>query len=126
MRMIGVGGFGSEGPFPAGFKVESLHVSGHTVATAGNALSLQTDRQPRAAIDFAMAGKEMAETFPQPLIFQCPPAGQAPAPGVVGTARHAQRVAEVFDGVVLCHMLDQGIPPGGRSDSMPMAFFRIS
>jgi hypothetical protein len=28
--------------------------------------------------------------------------------------------------VLLPHKLDQGIPPGGRSESMPMAFFRIS
>jgi hypothetical protein len=27
---------------------------------------------------------------------------------------------------VLGHKLDQGIPLGGRSDSMPIAFFRIS
>ena len=49
-------------------------------------------------------------------------------PSIVGTAGHAQNPAEVLDGIVMLlgHKLDQGIPLGGRSDSMPMAFFRIS
>jgi hypothetical protein len=47
-------------------------------------------------------------------------------PGVIGTARHPQGRTQILEGIVRGHTLDQGIPPGGRSESMPIAFFRIS
>jgi len=126
MGMIGVGGFGFEGPFLAGFELQGLQVAGHAIAAAGDAFSLQTDGQTRAAIDSAVGHKEFGERFSQALIFRLTGAGRTVEPGVVGTARHAQSLANILDGILLGHKLDQGIPPGGRSESMPIAFFRIS
>jgi len=126
MRVIGVGGFGFERPFLTGFEVQGAHVPGHPVTATANAQPLQTNRQARAAIHLAMGDKEAGESLAQLLVSQCPPAGAAAQPGIVGTARHAQHLADILDGVLLGHKLDQGIPLGGTSDSMPMAFFRIS
>src|SRR5579859_876926 len=126
MRMIGLGGFGPEGSFLAGFEVEGTHVPGHAVAAATYPFPLQADGQPGTAINFAVGDKEARKFFPKLLVFQRSPAGTTAPPCVVGAAPHAQNPADILDGVLLCHKLDQGIPPGGRSESMPIAFFRIS
>lgn len=128
MRMMRVGGFGFKSSFLTGFELQLLHVSGDPIAAAGDALLLQTESKARAAIDFAIGNKERAESLSQALVLLGSRPGPAMAPGVIGTAGHAQNPAKVLDRirVLLGHKLDQGIPLGGRSDSMPMAFFRIS
>jgi hypothetical protein len=110
------------------FDLQCAHVPSHAIATAGDALGLQSGSQARAAIDFAVGDKESAESFSQAPILLGSGAGPASAPGVIGTAGHCQHQAKVSNRimVLLGHELDQGIPLGGRSDSMPMAFFRIS
>src|SRR5215467_629866 len=128
MRMSGVGGFGFESSFLTGFELQFTHVPSHAIAAARDALLLQAEGQARAAIDFAVGDKESAQSFSQALVLSGSGSRPAMAPGIVRTARHAQNLAKVLDRirVLLSHKLDQGIPLGGRSDSMPMAFFRIS
>lgn len=126
MRVIGVGSLGFESPFLAGLEPQSVHLAGHPVTAARDAQPLQADRQARAAVNLAMRDKEGGKSFPHELVVQSAAAGRAAAPGVVRTARHTQNLAKIFNGVFLRHKLNQGIPVGGRSDSMPIAFFRIS
>jgi len=126
MGMIGVGGFGLEGPFLAGLELERAHMAGHAVATARDACLLQTSAQTRTAVNFTVGDKETREFFPQLLVVGGALAGAPVQPRIVRTARHPQDLADILDGIVLGHKLDQGIPLGGRSDSMPIAFFRIS
>ena len=106
--------------------MQGAHLAGHPVAAARDAQPLQANRQARTAVDLTMRDKEGGKSFPRELIVQGAPAGWAPAPGIVRTARHAQNLAKILNGVLLRHKLNQGIPVGGRSDSMPIAFFRIS
>lgn len=87
---------------------------------------LQADGQARAAVGLAVADKQFGEFFPQLLVGSSALAGLAFKPGVIRAAGYAQSEADFFDGIVLGHKFYEGIPPGGRSESMPMAFFRIS
>lgn len=68
MGMVGIGGFGFEGPFLAGFEVHGAHVAGHAVAATGDAFLLQTDAQTRTAVNAAIGHKEGGEFFPQLLV----------------------------------------------------------
>src|SRR6185312_1128813 len=126
MGMIGIGGFRSKGPFLAGFELQGPQVARHPITAAREAQPLQAHPQTPTAVDLALADKEMAQLLAQPLVVLCAPARLPPSPGVVGTAWNLQSMADITEMIVLAHALDQGIPPGGRSDSMPMAFFRIS
>jgi len=126
MRVIGVSGLRFESPFLAGLELERAHLASHAVAAARDAQALQADRQARTAVDLTMRDKEGGKSFPHEAIVQSTAAGRASAPGVVRTARYAQDLAKIFNGVLLRHKPNQGIPVGGRSDSMPIAFFRIS
>jgi hypothetical protein len=58
MRVMGVGGFGFEGPFLASLELQGAHLAGHPVAAARDAQPLQADRQTRAAVNLAMRDKE--------------------------------------------------------------------
>ena len=62
-----------------------------------------------------MSDEEAGQCDPQQLVLLSPPA-----------ARDAQSLAEVVDGIEVRHRTNQGIPLSGTSDSMPIAFFRIS
>src|SRR6185437_9666203 len=117
---------GAEGAFLTGLELQGAHVAGHAVAAAGDAGLAEADCQARAAIELAAGFKEGGQGFLKALVFLRPFAGFVAEPGVVGAARHAESQADGFEWVLLSHKLDQGIPPGGRSESMPIAFFKIS
>jgi len=126
--VIGIGGFGSEGWLLAGFELKGAHVAGDAVAAAGDALVVKTNGQSRAAVGLAVGDKELSEFVAQELVGHSAATGTAVKPGIVRAAGHPQDHTQIADRilVLLAHQLNQGIPPGGRSDSMPMAFFKIS
>lgn len=126
MRMVGIGSPRSESPLLTGFKVKGAHVAGHAIAGAADAGMAKTHRQAGAAVEFAVLIKEPHQFLSQALVCLRTLTDSTVKPCIIGTARHAQSLADILDGILRCHELDQGIPPGGRSESMPMAFFRIS
>jgi len=126
VRMPGVSRLWAEGPFLAGFEPQGAHMPGHAIAATGNTQPAQTNGQTRAAINLTLSMEQLLERLSQTLICLRPCAGNPLPPGVIGTTRHPQGGTQSLEVIITGHTLDQGIPPGGRSESMPIAFFRIS
>lgn len=98
--MIGVGGFGTESAFLAGFEMERAHVTGDAVAAARDAGLAQAHGHARAAVEFTVLVKE-PDQFPfEALVVEFTAAGLVREPGVIGAARYTQSLADIFDGVL--------------------------
>jgi hypothetical protein len=121
-----VGGARAESPFLLGAKAQGAPVAHDAFAAAAHSLFAQRHGQARTAVNLAMRGKEFRHPQAQTRVVEGARTVRPLTPGVVGTARHAQSQAKIGEGIRVGHTLDQGIPVGGRSDSMPKAFFRIS
>lgn len=100
IRMVGVGGFGTESAFLAGFEMERAHVTCDAVAAARDAGLAQADGHARTAVEFAVLVKEADQFLCEALVVDLALAGWACEPGVIGAARYPQSLADIFDGVM--------------------------
>jgi hypothetical protein len=110
-----------------GAKARGAHEAGDAISRTGDAEAVKFAAHPGAAIaagvavvmDGSHVGDELGIGF-------CTRPQESCGGGVVAAAGDAERVAKFTDGEGVPHGVNQRIPLCGSSESMLMAFFKIS
>lgn len=125
--VIGAGGFWPERLSGPGTQTEGMHEAGDAIFRAAEAQSMELAGHSGAAVAAGVAVGVDGVHMDEELCVGCFAAARDPGGrGVIAAAGDTQGLAKFGDGKGVPHGMDQRIPLCGSSESMLMAFFKIS